>query len=358
MTTNPFDTFRPPEPPRSPDRRSRRRRAGGAGGRGEVAVVPPAEFSSYYGRPVVKPAPWKADIPTYLFLGGLAAGSGLLGAGGMATDRPVLARNSRYAAMAAVALGGAALVDDLGRPERFLNMLRTVKLTSPMSVGTWILTGFSAATGIATAAEVARGVTGDSWLSRVLGRIEGPASAASALLAPPLAAYTSVLLSDTATPSWNAAWREMPFVFVGSAQAAAGGLAMVTTPVEQTGPARRMATVGAALDVGATELLRRRLDEEGVGEPMRTGRARRLLRASTALTVAGGVGSMLLGRHRIGAALSGAALVAGSTLTRFGLFAAGIASAEDPRFTVEPQRRRVEERLAASAQDRPAAARS
>ena len=41
-------------------------------------MVPPATFTSYYGRPVVKPSPWEADIPVYLFFGGLAAGSGAM----------------------------------------------------------------------------------------------------------------------------------------------------------------------------------------------------------------------------------------------------------------------------------------
>ena len=113
-------------------------RAGRKGG-GEVSMVPEAEFSSYYGRPIVKPAPWEHDIAAYLFSGGLAAGSSLLAAGADLTDRPALRRVSRLGALGAWGFSMAALVHDLGRPERFLNMLRTEKLTSPMSVGTWIL---------------------------------------------------------------------------------------------------------------------------------------------------------------------------------------------------------------------------
>src|SRR5699024_7313060 len=104
------------------------------------------------------PVPWKHEIPAYLFLGGIAAGSGLLATGAAATGRHVLRRNSRYTAMTTVALSGAFLVADLGRPERFLNMLRTVKLTSPMSVGTWILSGYAAFAGLTTASEIARSV--------------------------------------------------------------------------------------------------------------------------------------------------------------------------------------------------------
>ncbi|WP_234825781.1 NrfD/PsrC family molybdoenzyme membrane anchor subunit, partial [Mycolicibacter senuensis] len=132
-------------------RRGRRRRRGGDGGR-EMPMVPDVQFTSYYGRPVVKPAPWTHEIAAYLFLGGLAGGSGILAAGAQLTGRKLLRRNSRLAALVAIVLSAAALISDLGRPERFLNMLRTIKLTSPMNLGSWILSGFGAGAGVAAAA--------------------------------------------------------------------------------------------------------------------------------------------------------------------------------------------------------------
>ena len=118
-------------------------------------MVPPAEFRSYYGHPIVKAAVWHHDIAAYLFTGGLAAGSALLAAGGDATGRPALRRAGRLTALGAVAASGFFLVNDLGRPERFLNMLRVAKPTSPMSMGTWVFTAFSAAAGVAAVAEAA-----------------------------------------------------------------------------------------------------------------------------------------------------------------------------------------------------------
>ncbi|MDP9434458.1 MAG: polysulfide reductase NrfD, partial [Actinomycetota bacterium] len=106
------------------------------GGKGERSMVPPAEFTSYYGRPIVKSSPWEHDIPAYLFLGGVAAGSSLLSAGADLTHRPALRRTGRVGALVALSLSMAALVRDLGRPARFHHMLRVVKVTSPMSVGT------------------------------------------------------------------------------------------------------------------------------------------------------------------------------------------------------------------------------
>ncbi|MFN2568717.1 MAG: NrfD/PsrC family molybdoenzyme membrane anchor subunit, partial [Candidatus Dormibacteria bacterium] len=120
----------------------------------ERAMVPPATFTSYYGRPVVKPSPWEADIPAYLFLGGLAGASSILAAGADLSGRPRLRRTARVGALGAISLSYAALVHDLGRPGRFLNMLRVAKPTSPMSVGTWILTAYGPLVGIAAAGEV------------------------------------------------------------------------------------------------------------------------------------------------------------------------------------------------------------
>jgi len=373
VTTSAFDSYRPPDEGRRRRRRDTLRdsvsgaarsvaRGGGGwltgdgGGRREAPAVPDIEFSSYYGRSVVKPMPWKHEIPAYLFFGGVAAGAGLLGSGAAATGLDVLRRRSRLTAMAAVAVSGGLLVSDLGRPERFLNMLRTVKLTSPMSVGTWIFSGYSAFASVTTAAELARmlpsrpgGVVGATL--RLLDTVEMPAAAGQALFAPPLAAYTAVLLSDTATPLWHESRRHLPFVFVGSAALASSGIQMALNPVAQTGPARRLALLGVVTDLVAMHRLEGRLDEVGVREPMETGHAGSMLRAAKALTVAGGVATLFAGRSRALAVVAGAALAAGSALTRFGVVEAGMESARDPRYTVEPQKARLEERRAAGTVD-------
>ncbi len=87
----------------------RRRRGNGRGGRGERVMVPDATFTSYYGRPVVKPSPWTEDIPAYLFLGGLAGGSSLLAAGADLTSRPALRRIGRLGALAGITVSFGAL---------------------------------------------------------------------------------------------------------------------------------------------------------------------------------------------------------------------------------------------------------
>ena len=308
------------------------------------AVVPPAEFTSYYGRPVVKASPWEHDIPAYLFLGGVAAGSSLLSAGADLTGRPALRRTGRLAALGGLSLSIIALVKDLGRPERFPHMLRVVKPTSPMSVGTWLLTAYGPFAGLAAAAEL-RGLLSrrlrEGLVGRTLDMAGRPAGLVAAVVAPTIASYTAVLLSDTATPTWHDAHRHLPFVFVGSAAAASGGLGMIGSPVHEAGPARRLAVGGALLELAAEHRM------EGAmaltAEPLHQGHAGGLMRMSKALTVGGAAGAALLaGRSRTAAVLSGVALMTGSACLRFGFFEAGQSSARDPKYTVVPQRQRVE----------------
>lgn len=302
-------------------------------------MVEEMTFSSYYGRNIVKPAPWDFKIPTYLYTGGLAAGSALLASGAELTGRVELQRNSRLVALGALGVSTVALVADLGRPERFLNMMRTVKLTSPMSVGTWILAGFGAFTGTAAASEVAKlFLPKHSGINRWIPVVDRGASIGAGLFAAPLASYTAVLLSNTATPTWHGIYRELPFVFVGSGMAAAAGAAMVTTAPRQTGPARRMALGGAALELAAFTVLDRNAGL--IGEPLHQGQPGQLLRASKALTGVGMGLTLLAGRSRPAAVVAGLALNVGSAFVRFAVFEAGMESARDPQYTVVPQRER------------------
>jgi formate-dependent nitrite reductase membrane component NrfD len=299
--------------------------------RGEQAMVPDAEFRSYYGKPILNEPTWSAtDIAGYLFLGGLAGASSVLAAGADLTGRPALARAGKVGALVAISGSVVALVHDLGRPARFLNMLRVVKPSSPMSVGSWILSGYGPLAGAAAL----------SALTGRCARLGRLATVGAALLGPAVAAYTGVLIADTAVPTWHDAYRELPFVFVGSAAGAAGGLGLIATPTAQAGPARRVVLLGAALEVTATKRMERRLGM--VAEPLRTGTAGRLLRAAEILTVGGAVVGGVFGRRsRLAAVVGGVAALAGSACTRFGVFHAGVASAQDPRYTVVPQRERL-----------------
>ena len=326
-------------------RRGGRRRKG----RAEEKMVPDATFTSYYGRPVVKAAPWEAAIPLYLFMGGVAGGSSLLAAGADLTDRPGLRRGARIGATGAITVSLIALVADLGRPERFLNMLRVFKPTSPMSVGTWILTAYGPGAVVAGAAEAAKLLpVRFGFVSTLLDLAARPAGLAAAAIAPGVASYTAVLLTNTSTPAWHDAHRELPFVFVGSAAAASGGLGMLVAPVRETGPARAFAVLGAVAELAVEHRMERSMGLSA--ETLHLGTPGRLMRASKILTATGALGALLLGgRSRVAAAVSGAALLAGSACTRFGVFEAGPVSVHDPKYTVVPQRERLDKRRAAEA---------
>jgi formate-dependent nitrite reductase membrane component NrfD len=222
-----------------------------------------------------------------------------------------------------------ALVHDLGRPKRFINMLRVFKPTSPMSIGTWLLTAYAPAAGAAAASAV----TG--WLPRT-GRA---ATVMAAVLGPGVAAYTGALLSDTAVPARHEAHRELPYLFVSSAASAAGGLGLVLVRSEQAGPALNLAVIGGGAELVAKSLLIRRLGP--AAEPYQSGRAGHLMEAAELLTAGALSAAALGGRNRVAAVLAGTALVASSALTRFGVFLAGRASARDPKYTVVPQRDRI-----------------
>jgi hypothetical protein len=285
---------------------------------------------SYYGRPIIKEPVWKPVIPFYFFTGGLGGASSVLGLAARRAGYERLARTSLLVGAAADVASPLLLVADLGRPDRFLNMLRLFKVTSPMSVGSWVLAASSGASTLAAALE----------LLGILPRLKTTAETVAASLGPVLSTYTAVLIADTAVPVWNEARRELPFVFGGSAAASAGAAAVCLVPPEEAAPARRLLVLGALTEGVAMTTMERRLGF--LAEPYKEGEAGRLARAAKALTATGALVAGARGGRRRGAAIAGGALVlAGEACLRWSVFKAGFQSARDPRYTVEPQRRRL-----------------
>ena len=295
--------------------------------RGEQPMVPEAEFSSYYGRPVIKEPVWKAaDIAGYLFLGGLAGASSVLAVGAQLSGHRQLARVGKLGALGAISLSAVALVHDLGRPERFANMLRVFKPSSPLSVGSWLLAGYGPMVGAAAVSEVT-GLLPGAGLAATLG---------AGLLGPGVATYSAALICDTAVPAWHAGYREMPYVFAGSAASAAGGLGLLAVHPADAVPARHLAVLGAVVELIAKRQLLARLGS--LAEPYEAGTTGAILRLAEFLT-AGALAGAVLGRtSRLVSAASGASLVAASAMTRYGIFEAVMASARDPKYTIVPQR--------------------
>jgi hypothetical protein len=277
-------------------------------------------MTGYYGRPVLKEPVWTWEVPCYFFAGGMAGAAAPLALAAEMRGEGGLARRAWLVALAGVGASPMLLISDLGRPERFHHMLRVFKPTSPMNMGSWILS----ATGTAIALGAARGVLG--WFPRA-GRLAG----ATAVLGPALSTYTGVLVADTAIPAWHEARRELPWVFAAGSAMSAGA---AVTLAGGGAPAQRLALAGAAGELASTTLMEGRLGE--LGEPYREGEAGRFARAAKALTAAGGL-LMATRRRRSGAAM----MLAGAFATRWSIYKAGFQSAADPRYVVEPQRARA-----------------
>jgi Polysulphide reductase, NrfD len=305
---------------------------------GGPAMVPEAEPRSYYGQPVIKQPVWTWEVPWYFFAGGMAGTStGVAFLADLRGNHP-LARRSWLLALGGVGVGTGLLISDLGKPTRFLNMLRVVKVTSPMSMGSWLLTATGAATTVAAA---------HSWT----GVLEGPArfaKPAAAVLGLPISTYTAALVANTAVPVWHEARLTLPFLFAAGAAISAGAAGAIVTPPRYAGPARRLAVAGAAAEAVTSKLMEQRLGE--LGSPYHEGQAGRLNRISDVLTVAGGLLLASFGRRRGAAVASGALLLAGAAAKRWAVFKAGFQSAADPAQTVGPQRRRIREGEAGGAE--------
>jgi formate-dependent nitrite reductase membrane component NrfD len=333
---------------------------------------PLRESRSYHGQPVIKEPIWKPEIPWYLFLGGLGGASAGLAWLAELRGNDVLARRAWTGALLGTGLSPALLISDLGRPARFVYMLRMFKVTSPMSVGSWVLFVFGGASSAAgldallgpAVPERSRGrvlsVPGartpglrpghvrprrhppDRPLWRTaLGLAAVPARPAAALAGLPLATYTGALLAQTAVPVWHEARRELPALFAAGAAASAGAYATALTPVEAAGAARRLAVIGCVAELAVIPLMEQRLGE--LGEPYHQEAAGAYGRLARGLTISG---ALLLaaraGRSRPAAVVGGALVLAGAACERWSVFKAGFQSARDPKHTVAPQRRRID----------------
>ncbi|HZO63185.1 MAG TPA: NrfD/PsrC family molybdoenzyme membrane anchor subunit [Gaiellaceae bacterium] len=278
---------------------------------------------------MIKEPVWKPEIPFYFWAGGLAGAASLIAFAARLAGNEELARKSHYVATVGEVASPALLISDLGRPERFLNMLRVFKVTSPMSVGSWIL----AASGATTTAATALDALG------VLPRVRLVAEASSALLGPALSTYTSLLIANTAVPVWHEARHELPFAFGASSLAEAGAAATMVVSPERAGPARRAAVAGALARLGVAGAMTARLGM--VGEPYVKGAAGVLNAVSAACSAGGAALLARRGAKSRSAAILGSGLVLGGELAfRWSVFRAGFQSARDPKYTIVPQRAR------------------
>ncbi|MGZ4168518.1 MAG: NrfD/PsrC family molybdoenzyme membrane anchor subunit [Solirubrobacteraceae bacterium] len=291
------------------------------------------EPRSYYGQPIIKEPTWTWEIPCYLFAGGLAgASAGLAYLSELGGDSEA-ARRSWAVAMAGIAASPPLLIADLGRPERFHHMLRMFKVTSPMSVGSWILSVSGTATAIAAA---------DARLG-VFPRLSRVARPVAAVFGLPLSTYTAALLTNTAVPVWHEARTTLPVVFAAGAGLSAGAAAVIASPTDQAAAARRIAVAGSVAELGAHTVMKRRLGQHAA--PYQAAVPARFEKVSRVGLAAGT--ALLLGRGRRSRAAAGAGaglMLAGALATRWSIYKAGFVSVADPAYVVGPQREGIRSR--------------
>ena len=301
------------------------------GARPQDAPFPQASpQSGYYGIPLLKQPPWTWEIPLYFFVGGAAGAAAVIGAIADYTGADSeLVRHARWIAAAGSVISPALLIADLGRPERFLAMLRVFKPQSPMSVGVWTLLGFSTGAAATAFAGFLSDRYGPSLPVRVL---ENAGQAASLAFGLPFSNYTGVLIGATAIPVWNRNAGDLPLHFEASAIGAAVGI------LELMG--HRKSRALQALGLGAAlfesfEGLRIESRSHSYLDPLKHGGSGWVTRAGGVLSgpvpALLRVASLFGGKQRSSSLRRWAACsaIAGSLLTRFGWISAGHESARD-----------------------------
>jgi hypothetical protein len=290
----------------------------------------------YYGIPLLKRPPWTWEIPLYFFVGGAAGAAAVIGAIADYTgaDRE-LVRHARWIAAAGSVISPALLIADLGRPERFLAMLRVFKPQSPMSVGVWTLLGFSTGAAAAAFAGFLSDRYGPSLPVRIL---ENAGQAASLAFGLPFSNYTGVLIGATAIPVWNRNAGELPLHF------AASGLGTAVGILELMG--HRKSRALQALGLGAAifeslEGLRIERRSQPHFDPLKYGTSGWVTRAGGALS--GPIPALLRVVSLFGGERGSNSLrrwaawsaIAGSLLTRFAWIQAGHESARNWKLPLE-----------------------
>ena len=283
---------------------------------------------TYYGQAVLKQPVWIWSVPAYLYTGGVSGAAAMLGAAANAMEphrMSGLVSKCRWISAGGGVLSAVFLIHDLGRPMRFLCMLRVFRPTSPMSVGSWVLTFFGGA------------AAGSLMLPGRLGNFAG---LCAGLLGMPLASYTSVLLSHTAIPLWQEARRTMPFLFIGSAISAASALLEFgRSSNRELRAVTAFGIAGSVIELAGVAAVERETGRvPQVGKPLREGAAGALWTAAKVLSATSLVLTLVPRKSRTLRNVSGVVGTLASLAVRFAIFHAGKRSAADPRATFYLQR--------------------
>lgn len=285
--------------------------------------------TGYYQQHLLKEPQWTPLIPLYFFVGGASGSLGVIGSlADLIGENDDLARNARHMATAGSMISSVLLIADLGRPSRFLNMLRVFKPQSAMSVGSWVLSGFSAFAAASTLADILDTQVDGSPIAtflRTVGRT------GCTVLGMPFHNYTGVLIGATTIPVWNNRVRSLPREFGMSGLQSAVGLLELAGETDSNA-LNAIGLVAAAFETWEGIELLRTHDRELA--PTKEGLTGALIQTAgilsgplpIALRLASLFAPKKKRRFRQAAAISG---IVGSLCLRYGWVAAGSASARD-----------------------------
>jgi formate-dependent nitrite reductase membrane component NrfD len=312
-----------------------------------TAVLDPRD--AYRDVPILKKPVWNHEIAAYFFLGGVSAGSAVIGSlaevfGG--EQHKKLAHAAHYVSFATFLPCPPLLIDDLGMPSRFLHMLRVFKPSSPMNLGAWTF----AVHGAGATLTVMRMLAADGKLpvfgsvlrflpERLLAGLGLPSS----LL---LAGYSGVLLGTTSIPVWHQS-QLLGGLFTASAfSTGAAAVNLLSNVTERDGDQDILAPISLAAGAVELALLAGYFATSGrAAQPYREGLPGKLMGSavavmllSAALRVAS-LGARKRGRTLLGA-VSSIATLAGGALLRWAVIKAGRSSAADREGTLHAMRPR------------------
>jgi formate-dependent nitrite reductase membrane component NrfD len=292
----------------------------------------PASAESYHGNPVLKPPTWTWQVPLYFFVGGVAGISAVIALVAHVIGNAGLLRAELWVGFICALLSAPLLIADLGKPARFLNMLRVFKPRSAMSLGAWTLSGFSSAIGLAVVChELILAGYGNEFLLL----IEWVAEILAALSGLILASYTSVLLGVTAIPVWSENRKLVPAVFLtGALGSAAAVLELLGFLIPAT---QFIGIVASTIEIVIAIIIEVR--DRYVDRPLREGAVGWLTRAGAALA---GPTSLLLRvvwGHGPGVRyIAALCFIAGALIARYVWIVAGRVSSRDPQALFQIQR--------------------
>jgi formate-dependent nitrite reductase membrane component NrfD len=284
--------------------------------------------TGYYGQPLLKEPQWTPLIPVYFFVGGATGALGVIGAlADILNSDDALARKARWMALAGTGVSTALLIADLGRPSRFLNMLRVVKPQSVMSMGSWVLAGFGASAATASLADL---LQGENSGNRLVSFLRAAGRTGCILFGMPLHNYTGVLIGASVIPVWNNRIRSLPREFGMSGLLAAVSLLELSGEMEH--PAlNAIGMVSAAFESWeGVDLLRTDAREL---RPAKSGFSGILIQLAGALSgpvpLALRLASLFTRDHRKLRRLAALTGIAGSLLMRYAWLHAGSRSSRD-----------------------------